>query len=164
MICLLWTESHGGLPIFADGDIFLCGRTDHNPERHFDGSVTQLSIYDVRLTEEQVQDLYHAVASSGLIASDTLSFARNEDKEQDRIDNYEESPQKVSFSGVGDINEFRHDDYAATSTLCTGKRGALCPESLVRIFSFYCYFVQVLASGTQPFCLPSGSSITCLPQ
>lgn len=37
-----------------DGRIFLCGRVDGNPARHFDGSLSKLSIYDDALSAEEV--------------------------------------------------------------------------------------------------------------
>lgn len=37
-----------------DGRIFLCGRVDGNPARHFDGSLSKLSIYDEALSAEEV--------------------------------------------------------------------------------------------------------------
>ncbi|CAD7694655.1 unnamed protein product, partial [Ostreobium quekettii] len=52
---------NGGDPIELDGNIYLCGRVDNARERHFDGAIAKLSIFDVALEEEQVQSLYAAV-------------------------------------------------------------------------------------------------------
>eukprot|EP01025_Chloroclados_australasicus_P055058 TRINITY_DN6593_c1_g1_i3.p1 TRINITY_DN6593_c1_g1~~TRINITY_DN6593_c1_g1_i3.p1 ORF type:complete len:1003 (+),score=63.74 TRINITY_DN6593_c1_g1_i3:441-3449(+) len=59
-------QVHGGDPIYLDSDIHLCGTTDNNPDRYFDGLVSQLSLYDQALTALNIQELY-------LIASQSVS-------------------------------------------------------------------------------------------
>ena len=44
----------GGQPIQLDtADIFLCSRSDADPERHFSGSITHLGLWSEALTPDQ---------------------------------------------------------------------------------------------------------------
>lgn len=40
--------------MLAGGNIYLCGRNDGHPGRHFDGLIAQLVYFDAALSEEQV--------------------------------------------------------------------------------------------------------------
>ena len=45
----------GGDPILLDGQIFLCSRADDPAERHYDGELAYLGLYDAALNETQVR-------------------------------------------------------------------------------------------------------------
>lgn len=111
--------AHGGHPIFADGDIFLCGRTDHDPDRHFDGALTQLSLYDESLTSVQIKQLYDLVASEGTVKKKGLDYARELAKETVDISD-EDLTQAVTQDGTSDVNQFRIEHFAVRSKYCRG--------------------------------------------
>lgn len=52
--------AQGGDELAPNGDIFLCARSDLNPQdpRYFDGSVTQLVLFNEALETEQVEGMY----------------------------------------------------------------------------------------------------------
>lgn len=45
----------GGKPLNFGGDMFLCGRADGEPSRHFSGSISHLAIFDAALTPLGIQ-------------------------------------------------------------------------------------------------------------
>lgn len=45
----------GGDPIYLDGNIYLCARSDGDSQRFFSGSVAQAGFYDVALNASHVQ-------------------------------------------------------------------------------------------------------------
>lgn len=45
----------GGDPIYLDGNIYLCARSDGDSQRFFSGSVAQAGFYDVALNASNVQ-------------------------------------------------------------------------------------------------------------
>merc|ERR1739848_839143 len=51
----------GGMPMRLDGSIYLCGRNDLHPERHFKGKLTHLSLFDTSLTPPQIAELFMSV-------------------------------------------------------------------------------------------------------
>merc|ERR1712176_1478140 len=51
----------GGKPAILDGHIFLCGRNDLHPERHFKGMLSHLTLFDTSLTPTNVAALFVAV-------------------------------------------------------------------------------------------------------
>jgi len=51
----------GGEPVMLDGHIFLCGRNDMNPQRHFKGMLTHLSLFDTALTPAEIAALFVSV-------------------------------------------------------------------------------------------------------
>merc|ERR1712188_197841 len=51
----------GGKPAILDGHIFLCGRNDLHPERHFKGKLSHLSLFDTSLTPPQIAELFMSV-------------------------------------------------------------------------------------------------------
>jgi len=57
------TQLHvdGGDPMQLTGSIILCSRSDDPSERHFDGDLAYLSLWDQALSPAQVQSLYSAV-------------------------------------------------------------------------------------------------------
>ncbi|GMH45693.1 hypothetical protein BSKO_13656 [Bryopsis sp. KO-2023] len=75
----------GGDPMAIDGKIFLCGRVDGNPERHFDGSLAKLSLYDDMLTPLEVKALYSLVFES-TETEEVLGKAKDDDDEEDAIE------------------------------------------------------------------------------
>ena len=44
-----------------DGHIFLCGRNDGHPERHYKGKLTHLSLFDAPLSPANIAALYVSV-------------------------------------------------------------------------------------------------------
>lgn len=54
----------GGDPIYLDGNIYLCARTDGDSHRFFSGSVAQAGFYNEALNATNIQALYNAVTSS----------------------------------------------------------------------------------------------------
>jgi hypothetical protein len=45
----------GGMPLKLDsGNIYLCGRADGDPDRHYSGSIAHLQIFDETLKPSQV--------------------------------------------------------------------------------------------------------------
>jgi hypothetical protein len=51
----------GGKPAILNGHIFLCGRNDLHPERHFKGMLSHLTLFDTSLTPTNVAALFVAV-------------------------------------------------------------------------------------------------------
>jgi len=51
----------GGQRMMLDGSIFLCGRNDGHPERHFKGQVSHLSLFDTALTPSEIASLFVSV-------------------------------------------------------------------------------------------------------
>merc|ERR1739848_487366 len=51
----------GGMPMRLDGSIYLCGRNDLHPERHFKGKLTHGSLFDTSLTPPQIAELFMSV-------------------------------------------------------------------------------------------------------
>jgi len=49
----------GGDPIFLDGNIYLCARTDGDSYRFFSGSVAQAGFYDEALNATDIQVRMH---------------------------------------------------------------------------------------------------------
>jgi hypothetical protein len=46
----------GGMPLKLDtGNIYLCGRADGDPDRHYSGSIAHLQIFDETLKPSQVR-------------------------------------------------------------------------------------------------------------
>lgn len=58
----------GGDPISLNGYIHLCSRSNGDPDRHFDGSIAHLSLFDTTLSEQEVFIMYEQflVASEGI--------------------------------------------------------------------------------------------------
>lgn len=54
----------GGLPLFLDGRIRLCDRADVDPERRFQGYLSQLSFFGRGLMFDEVGLLYQTVAEN----------------------------------------------------------------------------------------------------
>lgn len=52
----------GGNPMELDGDIYLCGRTQRDSSRGFEGKLAELSLFDASLTAPQVEALYYTVS------------------------------------------------------------------------------------------------------
>ena len=45
----------GGDPIYLRGNIFLCSRSDRDPDRFFSGSIAQLSLYNEALNASSIE-------------------------------------------------------------------------------------------------------------
>ena len=54
----------GGRPMMLDGKIVLCTHSDPSLPRHYNGGISQLSIYDTGLNPEQVQALFNQVSQA----------------------------------------------------------------------------------------------------
>lgn len=54
-------EIDGGDPIYINKAIHLCGRSDKNKKRHFDGSLSKLSIFDYALNKKQIKMMYDVI-------------------------------------------------------------------------------------------------------
>ena len=50
----------GGAPIDLSNPIHVCGRSDGEPTRVFDGSVAHLALFNTMLTDHQISMLYRA--------------------------------------------------------------------------------------------------------
>eukprot|EP00212_Chloropicon_laureae_P003902 CAMPEP_0197488208 /NCGR_PEP_ID=MMETSP1311-20131121/3186_1 /TAXON_ID=464262 /ORGANISM="Genus nov. species nov., Strain RCC856" /LENGTH=1764 /DNA_ID=CAMNT_0043032175 /DNA_START=186 /DNA_END=5480 /DNA_ORIENTATION=+ len=65
----------GGSPMNMEGDIFLCGRADLAAERHFDGQLAHLSIYDQSLSPEMIGAIFTAVKGKSLLMESITDLA-----------------------------------------------------------------------------------------
>lgn len=119
MLLFFSSGVHGGHPFFADGDIFLCGRNDQDPDRHFDGAVAQLSLFDKSLSESQIKKLYKTIKSGGSKKVSGLDFAREVEKESVDISD-EDLIGAIAQEGSGDLNKFRIEHFAAQAKYCRG--------------------------------------------
>ena len=65
---LAYLKVPGGDPISLTGHIHLCGRSNGDPERHFDGSVAHLSLFDTTLSGQEIFTMYEEflVAAEGI--------------------------------------------------------------------------------------------------
>ena len=70
--CVCGAGTDGGDPIVLDGNIYLCGRVDNHPERHFDGSIAKLSLFDVALEAEQASPTEVLMWPIRIISADFL--------------------------------------------------------------------------------------------
>ena len=61
----------GGRPMMLDGKMVLCSHSDPTFNRHYNGGIAQLSIYDSALQPAEVRALYNQV-SCGLQAATQL--------------------------------------------------------------------------------------------
>eukprot|EP00216_Chloropicon_sp_CCMP2111_P006625 CAMPEP_0198234118 /NCGR_PEP_ID=MMETSP1446-20131203/211_1 /TAXON_ID=1461542 ORGANISM="Unidentified sp, Strain CCMP2111" /NCGR_SAMPLE_ID=MMETSP1446 /ASSEMBLY_ACC=CAM_ASM_001112 /LENGTH=1741 /DNA_ID=CAMNT_0043914847 /DNA_START=161 /DNA_END=5386 /DNA_ORIENTATION=- len=68
----------GGVqPMDINDGIYLCGRSDRDSKRHYDGKLAHLSIFDQPLGNEQVAAMYNAVKGHSLILDSLLDLATN---------------------------------------------------------------------------------------
>ena len=65
----------GGGPMFLDGRIYLCGRSDLHKERHFTGKITHLSLFDQALSPENVASLYVSVMGENALTERLMKLA-----------------------------------------------------------------------------------------
>jgi hypothetical protein len=65
----------GGQPMQMEGDIFLCGRGDLEAERHFDGQLAHLELFDASLTQEMIGAMYGSVKGQSLLLQSLLDLA-----------------------------------------------------------------------------------------
>ncbi len=72
-------QAGGGDPADLDGNIILCGRTDRDADRFFNGSIAHLALFDSAVTQFEVATLYSAYAAAGKVnlwQDDLLSVVR----------------------------------------------------------------------------------------
>jgi hypothetical protein len=58
-------QAGGGDPADLDGNIILCGRSDRDADRFFNGSIAHLALFDSAVTQFEVATLYSAYAAAG---------------------------------------------------------------------------------------------------
>lgn len=56
----------GGDPFTPVGALLLCGRKDGHPERHFEGDIAHLSLFDSNLSEEAIEGLFKSISKNKL--------------------------------------------------------------------------------------------------
>eukprot|EP00958_Prasinococcus_capsulatus_P003937 scaffold364_cov401-Prasinococcus_capsulatus_cf.AAC.5 len=57
------TGTNGDSDFDPIGSVYLCGRSDEEPSRHFDGRIASMSMYDTALSQTQILKLYEDIDS-----------------------------------------------------------------------------------------------------
>lgn len=58
----VFAGTDGGRPMMLDGRMVLCSHSDPTFSRHYNGGISQLSIYDTALGSAQVEAIYNQVS------------------------------------------------------------------------------------------------------
>ena len=103
----------GGNPMDMEGEIYLCGRADLASERHFDGQLAHLEIFDESLTQEMVEAMYTAVMGQSLLLDSISDLASSIRAMQPEVS--QGMPQYISTLRSSDIINALRDQKGASS-------------------------------------------------
>lgn len=96
----------GGGPLQLGGNVVLCSRYDADTERHYDGELAYLSLWDQALTPSQVAALYAAVQQKAAAAPAAAAPAGAPRAEQAAVSTRQVGPSPTRFTRSGRLCRF----------------------------------------------------------
>lgn len=121
---------NGGAPLNLTGNIVLCTRSDDPAQRHFDGNLAYLAVWDNVLLPEQVKALYNAVNTKSMsIGPESSSFDASAAAFTPAISTRQTSVQRYAQSGQPCLFPATYNGQTVTDCVDFGA-GPYCPVGI----------------------------------